>query len=128
MGKRGLQIVCGILAVIPVVTGLIGLLGTSDPLYAGVPANVLLDTNLRFFAGVWLVLGLALLWIVPRIDRETALFRVLWAMVFAGGIGRLVSMLVLAVPPAPFIAFTVLELVGAPLIVWWHSRLAVAKA
>jgi hypothetical protein len=128
MGKRGLQIVCGILAIIPVATGMIGLLGTSDPLYAGVPANVLLDTNLRFFAGVWLVLGLALLWVLPRIDRETALFRVLWAMVFAGGIGRLVSMLVLAVPPAPFIAFTVLELVGAPLIVWWHSRLATGKA
>jgi len=42
-------------------------------------------------------------------------------MIFVGGMGRLISMAVLAVPPAPFIAFTALEIIGAPLIVWWQS-------
>ena len=35
-------------------------------------------------------------------------------MIFGGGIGRLISMLALALPPIPFIAFTALEVVGAP--------------
>jgi len=61
-GRRALQIVTAILAVIPVVTGLIGLSGLHDPLYSrsGVIQDVLLDSNLRFFSGAWLGLGLAL--------------------------------------------------------------------
>ena len=123
MTKRPLQIITGVLALIPIVTGAIGLLGTDDPLYAGVPHNVLLDSNLRFFGGFWLAMGLAILWVTRKIETETTLFRALWGAVFVGGIGRVISIFVAAPPPAPFIAFTVLELVGAPLFVWWQSRI-----
>ena len=125
MDKRGLQVASAILAAIPVVTGIIGLLGTSDPLYElkGQP-DVLLDSNLRFFGGLWLGLGIAMYWLVPRIDTQTVLFRALWGMIFLGGIGRLISMLAVAAPPIPFIGFTVLEIVGAPLLVLWQARLA----
>jgi len=27
-------------------------------------------------------------------------------------------------PPAPFIGFTILEIVGAPIFIWWQARLA----
>jgi len=27
-------------------------------------------------------------------------------------------------PPAPFIAFTVLELAGAPFFIWWQARIS----
>jgi hypothetical protein len=47
IGRRSLQIATGILAIIPVVTGLIGLSGISDPLYSIAIQNVLLDSNLR---------------------------------------------------------------------------------
>jgi hypothetical protein len=126
MSKRGLQIVTAVLGLVPVATGLIGLLGVRDPLYTaiGVPPLAVLDSNLRFFSGVWLGLGLALLWLIPRIERETALFRVFWGMIFLGGIGRLLSMLTLALPPLPFIGFTALEIVGAPLFILWQARLA----
>ena len=107
MSKRGLQIVMGVLAIIPVTTGVLGLLGVEEPPYvaAGVPSIVMLDTNLRFYAGVWLGLGLAFYWLIPTIERQTVLFRVLWAMIF-GGIGRLLSMIMLAWPPVAFVAFT----------------------
>lgn len=126
MSKRSLQIVTAVLGLIPVATGLIGLLGVRDPLYAaaGVPPIAVLDSNLRFFSGVWLGLGLALFWLIPRIDKETALFRVFWGMIFLGGIGRLLSMLTLATPPLPFIGFTALEIVGAPLFILWQAWLA----
>lgn len=123
MKKLPLQIAMGSLGLIPVLTGFVTLLGLNDPLYAsaGLPALPLLDSNLRFFGGLWLVLGLAVWWLIPRIEREVALFRVLWLMIFAGGIGRLLSMLLTGAPPLPFIGFTVLEVVGAPLFILWHA-------
>ncbi len=136
MTKRNLQIATGLLGIIPVTTGIIGLGGLQDPLYAsaGMPQNVLLDSNLRFFSGVWLGLGLALFWLIPNIEtlfwlipnieKQTVLFRAIWGAIFLGGVGRLLSMLLLSAPPLPFIGFTILEIVGAPLFVWWQARVA----
>jgi predicted membrane channel-forming protein YqfA (hemolysin III family) len=126
MNKRPLQIAICALGAVPVATGVLTMLGLSDPIYssAGIPANALLDSNLRFFGGLWLVLGLAVYWLVPRIEEQTALFRVLWLMIFAGGIGRLVSMVFVGLPPLPFVGFTVLEVVGAPAFIVWQSRLS----
>ena len=124
--KRALQIITALLGLVPIVTGLIGMSGISDPIYAaaGLPPLSLLDSNLRFFAGVWLGLGLAILWLVPRIDTQTTLFRAIWIMIFCGGVGRLISLLLIGVPPAPFVGFIGLEIIGAPLFIWWQSRVA----
>ena len=121
---RLLQGLTGVLALIPILTGAITMMGVHDPLYAALdlPGNPLLDSNLRFLGGVWLGLGLAAFWMVPRLRAQTVLFRVVWGAIFIGGLGRLLSMLVVGSPPAPFIAFTVLEIVGAPLFVGWHAR------
>ncbi|WP_166298135.1 DUF4345 domain-containing protein [Bradyrhizobium sp. 2S1] len=128
MGRRGLQIATGLLALAPILTGIITMLGVSDPLYAssGVPALPVLDSNLRFFGGVWLGLGLALIWLVPRIESESVLFRVVWGGIFLGGVGRLLSIVMVGAPPIPFIGFTALELIGAPLFVYWQHRVATA--
>jgi hypothetical protein len=126
MRKRGLQIATAVLGAIPVVTGIITMFGLSDPIYASasIPANALLDSNLRFFGGVWLGLGIALYWLIPNIEKQTVLFRVLWGMIFLGGIGRLLSMVFLGLPPLPFVGFTALEIIGAPLFIFWQARLA----
>jgi hypothetical protein len=128
MSKRALQYTTAVLGLIPIITSSIGLMGVSDPLYVavGTPRDPLLDSNLRFFNGLWLGLGLTLLWLVPRIDTQTAVFRILWGMIFLGGVGRLLSMVFIGLPPLPFIAFTLLEIVGAPLFVWWQNKLRVA--
>jgi hypothetical protein len=122
MSLRRLQIATALLGAVPVLTGLIGMLGLSDPLYAtlNLPRDATLDSNMRFFGGVWLGLGLSVWWLVPRIASETALFRAVWLMIFLGGVGRLVSLLVIGLPMLPFVGFTVLEIVGAPLFVWWQ--------
>src|ERR1700745_180884 len=117
MSRRLLQIVTSLLALVPVLTGIITMLGIKDPLYAStdIPELPVLDSNLRFFGGVALGLALALPRLVPRIERETALFRAIWGAIFLGGIGRALSMLLIDLPPAAFVGFTILELVGAPL-------------
>lgn len=124
MSRRNLQIVTALLGLVPVITGVLTMMGVDDPLYASMhlPRDVTLDSNLRFFGGVWLGLGLAVLWLVPRIEREAVLFRALWLMIFLGGAGRLLSLTMLGAPLPHFIAFTVLELLGAPLMLWWQHR------
>ena len=122
--RRSLQIVTAVLAVIPVMTGLIGLSGLRDPLYSTAVQNVFLDSNLRFYSGVWLGLGLALFWLIPQIEKQTVLFRFSWGAIFLGGIGRCLSMVLLAIPPTPFIAFTILEVIGAPIFVLWQRQVA----
>lgn len=124
MSRRILQIVSALLGLIPVVTGLVAMTGIDDPLYAslGLPRSPLLDSNLRFFAGVWMGLGIALLWLIPSIERQTILFRAIWGAVFVGGIGRLLSMVLMGFPPIPFLGFTALEIIGAPLFIYWQRQ------
>ncbi|MEQ1597409.1 MAG: DUF4345 domain-containing protein [Casimicrobium sp.] len=126
MNKLNLQLATAILALVPIITGLVGLTGLRDPLYAALnlPPDATLDSNLRFYSGVWLGVGLAAAWIVPRIERETTLFRALWLMIFLGGIGRLLSLAIAGMPFAPFVGFTALEILGAPFFVWWQGRVA----
>ena len=126
MSKRPLQVTMVILGLIPILTGIVTMFGLSDPIYssAGIPHHALLDSNLRFFGGVWLGLGIALFWLIPNIEKQTVLFRALWVMIFLGGLGRLLSMLFLALPPWPFVAFTMLEVAGAPLFIVWQARLS----
>jgi hypothetical protein len=125
MHRRALQIITALLGAIPVITGGLTMFGLADPLYASahLTVNVLLDSNLRFFGGVWLGLGLAVWWLVPSIEKRGTVYRIIWGMIFLGGIGRVFSIIFAGVPPLPFVAFTILELVGAPLLIAWQYRL-----
>src|SRR3989344_5004230 len=102
MTRRLLQATTAVMALIPVATGVLTMMGIYDPIYrtSGLPSDALLDGNLRFFGGVWLALGLAMGSLVPRIEREGRLFAVLWGAVFLGGVGRALSMAFLGLPPA----------------------------
>ena len=126
MSRVLLQIFTAVLALVPISTGIISMRGVRDPLYRALhlPEIPVLDSNLRFFGGVWLGLGLAMLWTVPSIEQQGTLFRWLWAAVFIGGVGRLLSWLVIGAPPRPFVGFLLLEILGAPLFVYWQSRVA----
>ena len=56
-------------------------------------------------------------------EKHFALYRILWGMIFLGGVGRLISMFIIGLPPVPFVGFTALEIIGAPIFVYWHSQL-----
>ncbi len=96
MNRRALQACLVILGLVPIITGVLGLMGVDDPLYAslGLPRDTLLDSNMRFYSGVWFALGLTVLWTVRSLEKHVALYRVLWAMIFVGGLGRLFSIVI----------------------------------
>jgi hypothetical protein len=127
MGRRTLQLANATVALATI--GLAGMqltLGVGSPVYSqlDLPSVPVLDSNLRFFGGMGLGLGVLLLWILPTIERRTGLYRLFWFCAFLGGLGRAISILIVGWPPAFIVAITVLEVVGAPLFVYWHNQLA----
>jgi len=127
MSRRALQIVNGLLGLATAGLGATQLaLGVGSPVYAAadLPRFPILDSNLRFFGGMSLGLGLILLWILPTIERQGPLFRGVWICALLGGLGRLASVAVVGSPSSLLLAFTLLEVVGAPLLIYWQHRVA----
>ena len=129
MSRKTLQIFLIILGLVPTITGALTMMGIHDPLFAdlNLPNSALLDSDLRFLGGVWLGLGITVLATVREIEKHFALYRILWGMILLGGVGRLISLFVIGLPPVPFIGFTVLEILGAPIFVYWHAQIAKAE-
>jgi hypothetical protein len=100
--------------------------GGNSPVYQGeaIPHIPVLDSNLRFFGGLGLGMGLALLWITPKIEKYSLLFRVLWISALIGGIGRLISMWVVGYPPRPIIVFTFIEVPLVPILIYWQWKIS----
>lgn len=121
---RGLAIFTVLFGLGAAGSGIGSLMGLSNPTYAslGLPPAIALDNNLRFYAGLWFALGLMALWLAPRLEREVTLFRAIFVALFMGGCGRVLSMLLAGLPPPEFIAYAALEVIGAPLILYWHYR------
>ena len=125
MSRKIFRVFLVILGFVPTVTGILSMMGIHDPLFAdlNLPASALLDSELRFLGGVWLGLGITVLTTVNSFEKHFALYRILWGMIFLGGVGRLISMFIIGLPPVPFVGFTALEIIGAPIFVYWHSQL-----
>jgi hypothetical protein len=121
---RSLQVAVAVLAFVPILTGLAGIL--LGPSFLGVqaPWPVDLDSHFRFLSGGFLVVGLAFLSTVPGIARKTSRSRLLASLVFAGGLARLLSLGLAGAPSAGHLAGLVMELIVVPLLVLWQGRLA----
>ncbi|RKS05303.1 uncharacterized protein DUF4345 [Nocardiopsis sp. Huas11] len=88
-----------------------------------VPVNV--DSNYRFFAAVWLTLGVALVIVAARVrePESTPLLRLVCAAVLLGGVARVWSIVVAGVPDPMLLALLGVELVLPPVLLLWHRAL-----
>ena len=135
MSKKALQIVLAVLALIPILTGGMDLiLGTGalnlpvEVFRPEVINNAFLDSQTRFLGAIWFGLGIMMYWVIPSIDKQTTLFRLLMGIIFLGGIGRLSSVFLVGLPPAESIAAIVLELIGMPLLILWQSWISTSAS
>ena len=124
-GRRGLQVTLGILSAIPFLSGLAGMLVgpktlPGDTSQLGATA----DSEYRFVNAFWFATAPVIWSAIPQVEQRTGPLRRLTAVVFVGGLARLVSWRTTGRPHTVSIAATVLELVGVPAVMAWQSRVA----
>lgn len=122
--KRCLQAIVALLAAVPVLAGLEGMLTGPGFLRAQAPWPVDLDSHLRFLSGVFVAVGIAWYSCIPDIERKTERFRLLAALTFCGGLGRFASLLAAGPPTTGHRYGLVAELLIVPVLVLWQARVA----
>jgi hypothetical protein len=121
--KRLLQICVAVAALVPIAAGMAGVaLGPRMLDVAAIPAAA--DSHFRYLAGILLALGLAFWNTIPGIERKTARFRMLAAIVVIGGLARAVSLALVGTPTAPMLGALTMELGVTPLLALWQARVA----
>jgi hypothetical protein len=121
--RRALQCVAALLVLVPVTTAGVSLMRGAAWLAQGDAAPDL-DSHFRYLSGIFLALGIAFATCIPGIERKGARFRLLGALVVAGGIGRLISLIAIGAPSTPHLAGLAIELGAVPLLMLWQARIA----
>jgi hypothetical protein len=122
MGHRPLIIVIAVLSSVPVLSGLLGIVGGPDVLPGGEAVNATVDSEYRFTNVFWLAAGLLIWWSLRRPQERADVTRVILAIASLGAIPRLVSIAVTGWPHPVFVGALALELFVVPLLIWWHVR------
>lgn len=121
--RRLLQAAVALACLVPFSASVAGIVGGAGWLAKG-PVATDLDSHFRYLSGIFLMLGIAFASCIPAIERKGALFRLLGAMVIAGGLARLLSLQQLGVPGAGMRFGLVMELGVVPLLMLWQGRVA----
>jgi hypothetical protein len=107
-------------AVIPVGTGALGIVG-GLLLGPGPDAtSAYFDSEYRFLNGIWLCVGIVLLWSLRQPEARATITRTLLAVCIVGGVARLVSVAAQGWPPGVFGASLIVELTVIPALLIWH--------
>jgi len=121
--KRGLQIVLGVLSLIPLLFCILGVVyGAGRFIDGDVPAA--LDNQFRYLSVYYLSLTLLIWWIIPNVERHAVPIRILIGVIFLGGIARLYSHLTVGPGDPGQFGGMILELLLIVIIPW---QAAVAK-
>jgi hypothetical protein len=78
----------------------------------------------RFFAGLFLCSGIALLWCARDVQRKRVYINLLAGAFFVGGLGRLLAVVIDGAPHPFYLAMLLIELVLPPLMVVVAKRVA----
>ena len=124
--RRYLQRTVAILALVLVSAGLFGVL--FGPAVTGDQVSVSADSHFRYLSGLLLGIGLLFWSTTPAIEEKTGRFRLLALLVFIGGLGRLLGLVLTGVPSLYMLGGLALELVVTPVMALWQTRVANAYA
>lgn len=124
--RRLLQQVVAVAALVPVLTGLFGVVSGLDLVAPeiGRQPGVSADSHFRYLSGVLLGLGLCFWATIPAIEHKTTLFRFLTLIVFLGGLGRLLGLYLTGVPSLAMLGGLAMELLVTPALCLWQTRVA----
>lgn len=122
--RRALQAAVAVLSLVPVGAGFAGVIFGFSVFDSDATLADDLDSHGRYLSGLLLGIGLGFWSTVKRIESQGARFRLLTAIVVIGGIGRLISLIVIGVPSAGMLGGLGMELIVTPALAVWRERLA----
>jgi hypothetical protein len=122
MEKRLLQLLIVLAACVPVLAGVAGVL--RGPGMAGDVFGGAADSQFRYLSGVLVGVGAAYWLLVPTIEKEGQRLFMLTLVVVIGGFCRAIGMLIAGPAGPAAYAPLAMELVVAPAVYLWQSRLA----
>ena len=121
--RRGLQITFFILSLIPAWYGIRNAIVGAAQFLPEDHVSAAIDSQFRFQSAWYFGLALILWWMIPQIEKQGTLFRILALALFLGGVARLHSYLTLGPAPGSATAAMVLELC-LPLLIFWQAHIA----
>jgi hypothetical protein len=120
--RQALQRVVAVVALVPVVSGLYGVLtGVGG---TGGLVDVSADSHYRYLSGLHMGIGILFWTCVPGIEAKTGLFRFLTLVVGLGGLARLLGLALTGLPSLTMMAALAVELIVTPLLCLWQARVA----
>lgn len=115
------------LAIVPMTTGALSIVLGSAIVPGGDGTAPSVESELRFYAAWWFGAGLLLLHLAPRLDERAAEFRGVCAVLFLGGVARVLGIADAGAPHWSLLVLMALELLLPPVLVLWHLRTARAR-
>lgn len=120
--RRHLQKVVALAALVPVASGLYGVL--FGPSLTGDRLGISGDSHYRYLAGLLCGIGLMFWSTIPNIESTGPRFRLLTLLVVFGGLARFLGMTLTGVPSLYMLGALGMELVVTPLLCLWQWRIA----
>jgi hypothetical protein len=122
LSKRALQFVVAIGGFVPVGAGLAGIVMGPDMIMGTQAISIPLDSHFRYLSGLLLGIGFAYWAMIPDIESKGRPFHLLTAIVFIGGLARLMSLFTVGIPDHAMLFGLGMELIVTPLIAFWQYR------
>jgi len=120
--RRLLQAAVAIACLVPLAVGAASIALGPAAITRDIEIPASLDSHFRYLSGIFLALGFAFASCIPAIEARGARFRLLGAMVVAGGLARLVSLGVVGWPGTGHRFGLAMELIVVPLLMLWQWR------
>jgi hypothetical protein len=124
-----LPLVLRLLGGVAVLVGLLHLaLGPGADMLLGahippqVVADPVLDSQNRFYGVSFSGYGALLLLCATDIRKYGTVLRIVGAFIFLGGLARVLVINLRGLPSVLVIGLTAIELLGVPLLLWWHGK------
>ncbi len=121
---RALQGVVAIACLVPLIAGSRGALLGPEWIRGVSDVSADLDSHFRYMSGIFLGVGVAFVTCIPGIAAKGPRFRLLGALVVAGGCARLISLAAVGPPSRGHIFGLFMELGVVPLLILWQARVA----
>lgn len=90
VSKHIMQLIFVLIGILAIYTAYLGFAYGAVNWYYGFPVGqeyskgfLMLDSNLRFYSGLWLGVGIIMLWMIPRIDKDKDMLRVIAILFFS---------------------------------------------